>query len=141
MQVRKGGKNMKMVYAATKEQEEYMNYLVNYFYTNIFPYYFDDEQINKFENSKILSLPREYVTYNGTMKEAFQIISSLQSLITVIEYVGESGDCKRYRDLFERNVKLLRRYGITFPFTIEQFMSKRHYPCSMYLPSQSDWLM
>jgi histidinol phosphatase-like PHP family hydrolase len=132
---------MEIVCASTKEQEEYINYLVNYFYTNIFPYYFDDEQIQAFENLQILSLKGEYVTYNGTMKEAFQIISSLQSLITVIEYVGKSGDCKRYRDLFERNIELLRRYGIAFPFTIEQFMNKRHYPCSMYLPSQSSWLM
>jgi hypothetical protein len=134
-------RTLKVVCASTKEQEEYINYLVNYFYTNIFPYYFDDEQIREFEDLQILSLQGKHVTYNRTMKEAFQIISSLQTLITVIEYVGKSGDCKRYRDLFEQNIELLRRYGIVFPFTIEQFMNKRHYPCSMYLPSQSDWLI
>jgi hypothetical protein len=132
---------MNTAYAATKEQEEYIHYLVNYFYTNIFPYYFADEQIHEFEKWQVLSLQEKRVKYNGTTKEAFQIISSLQSLITVIEYVGKSGDCRRYRDVFQRNVELLRRYGIMFPFAIEQFAAKQHYPCSMYLPSQSEWLM
>jgi Family of unknown function (DUF5365) len=132
---------MNTAYAATKEQEGYIHYLVNYFYTNIFPYYFADEQIHEFEKWQVLSLQEKRVKYNGTTKEAFQIISSLQSLITVIEYVGKSGDCGRYRDVFQRNVELLRRYGIMFPFAIEQFAAKQHYPCSMYLPSQSEWLM
>lgn len=132
---------MKTVYAATKKQEEYINYLVNYFYTNIFPYYFADEQIHEFEMLQVLSLQEKRMKYNGTMKEAFQIISSLQSLITIIEYVGKSGDCGRYRDVFQRNVELLRRYGVAFPFAIEQFAAKRQYPCSVYLPSQNEWLM
>ncbi|GAJ40948.1 YhcU family protein [Saccharococcus caldoxylosilyticus] len=132
---------MKVVYAVTEEQEEYMNYLVRYFYTNIFPYYFADEQIQEFEKLRILLLDGEHVTYNGTMKEAFQIISALQSLITIIEYIGENGDYERYRYLFERNIDILRRYGITFPFMIEQFANKRRYPCSAYFPSSSKWLM
>jgi Family of unknown function (DUF5365) len=140
--VRKGGmRALKIVCAVTEEQEKYMNYLVHYFYTNIFPYYFDDEQLHEFENLEILSLDREHVTYNGTMKEAFQIISALQSLITIIEYVGESGDYERYRSLFERNINILRRNGITFPFMIEQFANKRRYPCSAYFPSSGKWLM
>ncbi|SFA51592.1 hypothetical protein SAMN05192569_103119 [Parageobacillus thermantarcticus] len=52
---------MKTVYAATKEQEEYINYLVNYFYTNIFPYYFTDEQIHEFEKLQVLSLQEKRV--------------------------------------------------------------------------------
>lgn len=132
---------MKTVYAATKAQEEYIHYLINYFYMNIFPYYFTNEQIHEFENLQILSLQEKHMKYSRTMKEAFQIIASLQSLITVIEYVGKSGDCGRYRNVFQRNVELLRRHGIAFPFAIEQFAAKHHYPCSMYLPSQSEWLI
>ncbi len=62
---------LKMMYAATPEQEHYMQYLLNYFYTDVFPYYFDDEQIRQFEEWGILSLDHEHVAYNGTMKEAF----------------------------------------------------------------------
>lgn len=129
------------MYAVTPEQENYMHYLLHYFYTDIFPYYFDDEQIRQFEELGILSLDHEHVTYNGTMKEAFQIISALQSLITVIEHIGEHGEHEQYEWLFERNQNILARHGITFPFQARQFTRKRVLPCSMYVPATSQWVM
>ncbi|BBW97355.1 YhcU family protein [Geobacillus sp. FSL W8-0032] len=132
---------MKMMYAVTPEQENYMHYLLNYFYSGIFPYYFDDEQIRQFEEWGILSLDHERVTYNGTMKEAFHIISALQSLITVIEWIGERGKCEPYEWLFVRNQTILARYGITFPFQANQFAKKRAFPCSQYVPAASEWVM
>ncbi|MED3750768.1 YhcU family protein [Geobacillus stearothermophilus] len=132
---------MKMMYAATPEQEHHMQYLLNYFYTDVFPYYFDDEQIRQFEEWGILSLDHEHVAYNGTMKEAFQIISALQSLITVIEYMGEHGECDQYEWLFARNQNILARHGITFPFRAKQFIHKRAMPCSMYVPAVNQWVM
>ncbi|MBB6283861.1 YhcU family protein [Geobacillus subterraneus] len=132
---------MKIMYAVTPEQENYMHYLLNYFYTDIFPYYFDDEQIHQFEELGILSLDHEHVTYNGTMKEAFQIISALQSLITVIEHIGEQGECEQYEWLFARNQNILARHGIAFPFQARQFTRKRALPCSIYFPATSQWMM
>ncbi|BAD74851.1 hypothetical protein GBL_2993 [Geobacillus kaustophilus GBlys] len=132
---------LKMMYAATPEQEHYMQYLLNYFYTDVFPYYFDDEQIRQFEEWGILSLDHEHVAYNGTMKEAFQIISALQSLITVIEHIGEHGDLEQYEWLFVRNQKILARHGIAFPFHAKQFTCRRLWPCSVYAPPASQWVI
>jgi hypothetical protein len=132
---------LKIVYAATKEQEEYINCLINYIYSNIFPHYFDDEKIVEFENLGVLSLHSEHISYNGTMKEAFQIISSLQSLIAIIEalepnYIGE-----HHRKLFQRNIRLLGRYGISFPFLIDQFANGRKEVLSIYSQPANQWLI
>jgi hypothetical protein len=132
---------LRVVYAATKEQEEYISSLVHYFYSDIFPRYFDDDEIMEFERLEVLSLQGESSTYNGTMKEAFQIISSLQSLITIIECVESNGVCDEYRNLFERNIHLLRQYDIMFPFTIEQFSQKRAFIFSIYSLPKNNWLM
>ncbi|GGJ73411.1 hypothetical protein GGR02_002398 [Anoxybacillus voinovskiensis] len=130
---------MKVVYAATREHEEYVERLIQHFYRYIFPKYFDDEQIRKFEQLNILSISPDY--YNGTMREAFQMISSLQSLLTVIECIETNGLNEEYRHVFERNVRLLEQHGVAFPFTIEQFQQKRPFIFSMYSPPTSDWLM
>ncbi|QPA31486.1 DUF5365 family protein [Thermaerobacillus caldiproteolyticus] len=132
---------MRVVYAATKEQEEYISSLAHYFYSHIFPRYFDDEQIEEFQHLQILSFQGGEFTYNGTMREAFHIISSLQSLITIIECIEENGGYDEYRNLFERNVTLLSQYGIVFPFTLEQFSKKRPFIFSKYAPRENDWFM
>lgn len=130
---------MRVMNAATREHEEYIESLIQHFYSEVFPRYFDDEQIREFERLQILSLPNE--RYNGTMREAFQMISSLQLLLTVIECIEANGINEEYRNVFERNVRLLGQYGVAFPFTIDQFREKRRFIFSMYSPPQSDWLM
>jgi hypothetical protein len=132
---------LKVVYAATKEQEEYIHYLINYFYSNIFPRYFDDSEIKEFKNLEILSLKGEHIRYNGTMKEAFKIISSLQSLIAIIESVKMNPIPEHHRKLFKKNVHLLERYGISFPFLIEQFTNRRKAVLSMYSQPANRWLI
>ncbi|KXG09991.1 DUF5365 family protein [Anoxybacillus rupiensis] len=130
---------MKVVNAATKEHEEHIGDLIHCFYSEVFPCYFDDEQIQKFEQLQILSM--EGLRYNGTMKEAFQLISALQSLLTVIECIEHHGIQEGYHHLFERNVQLLEKFGISFPFTIDQFRKKRRRIFSMYSRPQNDWVM
>ncbi|RAK19398.1 hypothetical protein B0I26_10618 [Anoxybacillus vitaminiphilus] len=132
---------MKIVYAATKEQEEYINCLINYFYSNIFPHCFDDSEITVFEHLGILSLQEEQIKYNGTMKEAFEIISSLQSLIAVIESLKSNHIREHHRKLFQKNIRLLERYGISFPFLIEQFTNRRKAVLSMYSQPANQWLI
>jgi hypothetical protein len=132
---------LKIVYAATKEQEEYINCLINYIYSNIFPHYFDDEKIVEFENLGVLSLHGEHISYNGTMKEAFQIISSLQSLIAIIESLEPNYIREHHRKLFQRNIRLLGRYGISFPFLIDQFVNRRKEVLSIYSHPANQWLI
>ncbi|WP_027409818.1 YhcU family protein [Anoxybacteroides tepidamans] len=130
---------MRIVYAATKEQEEYIENLIRYFYSHVFPRYFDDDQIKQFEYLQVLSLSNN--DYNGTMREALQMISSLQSLLTIIECIEVNGVNEEYRHMFERNVRLLEQHGILFPFTIDQFQKKRPFIFSMYSPPSNDWVM
>lgn len=130
---------MRVMNAATREQEEYVEGLIQQFYSHVFPRYFDDEQIREFEQLNVLSVSLD--RYNGTMREAFQMISSLQSLLTIIECIEANGLNEEYRHLFERNVRLLEQYGIAFPFTIDQFREKRPFIFSMYSPPATDWIM
>jgi hypothetical protein len=132
---------LKIVCAATKEQEEYINCLINYFYCDIFPRYFDDSEIAEFENLGILSLQREQIHYNGTMKEAFEIISSLQSLIAIIESIKSNHILEHHRQLFQKNIRLLEKYGISFPFLIDQFTNRRKAVLSMYSQPANRWLI
>jgi hypothetical protein len=131
---------LRVVYAATREQEEYVERLIQHFYSHVFPRYFDDEQIQQFECWQVLSLSSNH-DYNGTMREAFQMISSLHSLLTVIECIETHGINEEYRHVFERNVRLLEQHGIAFPFTIEQFQKRRPFIFSMYSPSSNDLVM
>jgi hypothetical protein len=132
---------LKIVYAATKEQEEYIDCLINYFYSNIFPRYFDDSEITEFENLGILSLQGEQIHYNGTMKEAFEIISSLQSLIAIIESLNSNHILEHHRKMFQKNIHLLEKHGISFPFLIEQFTNRRKAVLSMYSQPVNQWLI
>ncbi len=114
---------MKVVYAATPEQETHIEELVEYIYGEIFPRYFTDEEIVKLENLNVLVHNDD--NYNGTLKEAFQLISSLQALIAVVETVKDEEILLSHREIFEKNVKTLDEFGYSFPFNIEQFSAPK----------------
>ncbi|QOR67265.1 YhcU family protein [Cytobacillus suaedae] len=114
---------MKVVYAATPEQETHIEELVEYIYGEIFPRYFTDEEIVKLESLNVLVHNDD--NYNGTLKEAFQLISSLQALIAVVETVKEEEILLSHREIFEKNVKTLDEFGYSFPFNIEQFRAQK----------------
>jgi hypothetical protein len=127
-----GESYMKVVLASTPEQEHHIEELIHYIYSDIFPRYFSDEIITKFEDWNILH-PMEYqVNYNGTLKEAFQVISSLQTLIAVLETVQHGPVQENYRNIFEKNVKILNKYGFSFPFTLDQFVRTKKHIFSQY---------
>jgi hypothetical protein len=132
---------LKIVYAATKEQEEYIKSLIDYFYSDIFPHYFNDDEIMEFENLGVLSLEGDCIHYNGTMKEAFHIISSLQSLIAIIESLEPIYIRKHHRNLFQKNIRLLEKYGILFPFLIEHFTNRKKMVLSQYSQPANQWLV
>jgi len=132
---------LKIVYAATEEQERYIQILADYFYSDIFPYYFSDEEIIEFEKWGVLSLQGDRIQYNGTMREAFQIITSFQALIAIIQSLNPDYIREQHRKLFERNAQLLERYGILFPFSIEQFTNRRKFVLSQYTEPNNKWLI
>ena len=130
---------VKVVYAATPEQETHIEELVDYIYGEIFPQYFSDEEIVELESLNVLVHNDD--NYNGTLKEAFQLISSLQALIAVVETVKEEEILLSHREIFEKNVKTLDEFGYSFPFNIDQFrapkedvsISKFVKPANLYL--------
>ncbi|MCA1030764.1 YhcU family protein [Bacillus timonensis] len=123
---------MKVVYASTPEQETHIKELVEYIYTSIFPEFFSDHYISKLEALNVLLPNEEDLHYNGTLKDAFYVISSLQAIIAVLDTVKDDIIDESHRDIFEKNVRTLEDYGYSFPLTIEQFSQTKHDVISKY---------
>jgi len=109
---------MKIVMASTPEQEDYIHKLVDYIYCSLLPNYFTDEEIKQFEAFKILEIDPNNEQL-GILKNAFEVISSLQTIISIIESVDDYNT--KYKNMFNRNIELLEKYGVEFPFSFEQF--------------------
>jgi hypothetical protein len=129
---------VKVVYAATPEQESHIEELIDYIYCEILPLYFSDEEIMELEELKVLTHNEDY--YNGTLKEAFQLISSLQALIAVVETVKNESVLKSHREIFEKNVSTLDEFGYSFPFTIDQFTFTKEESLSKYTKASNYYL-
>lgn len=114
----KVGYILKIVYASTTEQELKIKNLVEYFYSSVFPVYFSEEEISKFEKMNFLNiLGKNELT--GTLKESYQIISSLETLIFLIESNGL--EKSKYQEMYERNVQILEELGFRFLFHMNNF--------------------
>ncbi|MDR0127065.1 DUF5365 family protein [Bacillus zhangzhouensis] len=61
--------------------------------------------------------------YNGTMDDAFRILSGLQLLHTII-LKPKRHVTKRDRELFERNREQVNACGFSFPFDLDDFASR-----------------
>ena len=61
--------------------------------------------------------------YNGTLKEAFQVMTALQTVTLIIESVNkfDAEEYLKYTDKFNFNVDLLNYYGLFFPFNFQYF--------------------
>ncbi|WP_078381693.1 DUF5365 family protein [Sutcliffiella halmapala] len=137
---------MKVVYASTPEQEDHIGELVQHLLTNILPYYFTDKEIENLENQLSLhtgAVHDTFTDYNGTLKEAFHIISCLQSIIAVIEVTQDEEIKHEHREIFTRNVNMLRDFGFSFPFAIDQFKQKtqNHLVISRYMRPSNQYLV
>jgi hypothetical protein len=106
---------VKIVFASTPSQEEEINELVRYVYSNIFPLYFSDEEISQFEELKVLDTSLDF----NTLKDAFQVMTSIQTVISILE---SSPLDEQYEMVFNKNVATLKEFGLFFPFDFEQFM-------------------
>jgi hypothetical protein len=138
--ITKGGLFVKVVYASTPEQEQKIKELVDYFYANIFPNYFSDEDIMEFKRQKVLHTSTRHFEYFGTLKEAYQVIASLQTLISILEC---SRNKEQYDYLFSKNVNILEEFGLYFPFSFSQFSEARCMTSnlfSVYLKAANDFI-
>ncbi len=131
---------MKVVTAATHEQECFIEELVNYMYTEIFPHYFSDEYIKELRGISVL-IPDQPDLYNGTLKEAFQLISGMQAIIAVIESISTTDDIENHREIFEKNANIIEEYGYKFPLTIDQFINLKEDCISLFSKPTSQYLM
>ncbi|MCU9612562.1 YhcU family protein [Caldibacillus lycopersici] len=133
---------MKIVYASTPEQESKIKHLVEYFYSTIFPKYFSDDEIHSFIEWNFLNVSNQN-QLSGTLKESYQIISSLEILISLIES-NHMENRHHYQQMFEKNAEILNEVDMTFPFTYDQFMGDKDISLesgSIYIKAANEWLV
>ncbi|MFE8696213.1 YhcU family protein [Cytobacillus sp. FJAT-53684] len=109
---------MKVVFASTPEQEEKIRELIQKMYTHIFPLYFPDEDIMEFEQMNVLHTSTRHFEYFGTLKEAYQVIVSLQTISAILE-LSKLEDS--YEQIFNKNVEIIQGFGLFFPFVFSNF--------------------
>ena len=115
---------MKIAQAAPPEMENYIEELTEQLRYDLLPRYVSVDKLNPDE-----LLNPDYCTdhlYNGLLDEALQVISSLQTIIAVIEAIQhrsiEESDCEQ----FEKNIAILKKYGFLFPVSIECFAKENN---------------
>lgn len=134
---------MKVVYAATNEQEEKIKELVEYIYYHVFPYYFSDEKILQFQNEKVLHISEMNINFVDTLKDGYQVIASLQTIISILESLQFKKLPSKYTVLFEINAQTINEYGLIFPFSFYQFIEgkDRKNVFSMYMTAENEYLI
>ncbi|MCA1061856.1 YhcU family protein [Rossellomorea aquimaris] len=126
---------VKVLLASTHEQEDKIQELIQYMYCTIFPDYFTDDEIEQFEEMQVLHTTTRNFEYFGTLKEAFQVISSLQTLISIVES-GVKKDV--YEDMFYHNARILQGFGMFFPLSYDQFSTEPACKHSLSIYSRAD---
>ncbi len=121
----KGGVFVKIVYSSTHEQEEEITALLSYVHANILPRYLSDKEIQCYKKMGMLQHPNQGPYYYGTLKEAYQIMTCLQTIISIIERkeVGTNIDDEALEELYVRNTKQLEIFGVYIPILYSQYSS------------------
>jgi hypothetical protein len=110
---------LKIVFASTPGQVKKVEELAQYFYTSILPMYFTDEDIEEFAKHKVLYTTKEQFENFNTLGDAFRVITSLQTIISILESQDLSD---KYSPVFEKNAQTLREFDIYFPFQFNEFV-------------------
>lgn len=113
---------MKVVQASTPCQEEEIKKLIKQVYSEIFPIYFSDKEIQTYKKYNVLYMSTNHLERFNTLKEAYQIIAGLQTLITLLK--KERFD-DQYIEIFYKNVSTLVEYDLYFPFEYEHFSESK----------------
>ena len=113
---------MKVVFASTPEQRVKIKELTKQLYSDVFPNYFTDKQIKEFEKEKILQFTSNQFEQLDTLKDAYQVIACLQTLILILE-TDNLDD--QYMETYYKNISILEEYGVQFPFEYNQFTDSK----------------
>ncbi|MCD1159559.1 DUF5365 family protein [Peribacillus frigoritolerans] len=116
---------MKTVFSSTEEQEQEIASLVSRFYESVFPKYFTESEILHFREIGVLEPNRSSVTYLATLRDAFQVMTCLQVLMSILDKQKRVMEPKS-EELFQHNITLLNECGIFFPFYYDHFSSINH---------------
>lgn len=112
--------DVRIVNAATDGQESVIQELSSELFQNVFPLYFPELEIQRFKKRGVLSLQNQL--YQGTLKEAFQIMACLQTVHSMLSKQDRVYDAKEWA-LFNKNCALLNDCGMNFPFTYDDFQT------------------
>ncbi|MFS0783253.1 DUF5365 family protein [Bacillus sp. 1P06AnD] len=117
---------MKIAFASTVEQREEIECLLDTLRTFILPRFFTAEELSSYTDMGLLQFSEHTNLYNDTLKEAYQLMTSLHIISQVINQVNVSSkeELHKLNALFERNASIVNEFGLFFPFKIEQFYSK-----------------
>lgn len=113
--------DVRIVNATTAEQESFIKELSMELIHDVFPLYFSELDIQRFKKKGVLSLNNHY--YQGTLKEAFQIMACLQMIHIILTKPSPHSDLSD-QAIFEKNSKMLNDFGIYFPFAFSDFQKK-----------------
>ncbi|MEB2628740.1 DUF5365 family protein [Peribacillus frigoritolerans] len=116
---------MKTVFSSTEEQEQEIASLVSRFYESVFPKYFTESEILHFREIGVLEPNRSSVTYLATLRDAFQVMTCLQVLMSILDKQKRVMEPKS-EEMFQHNITLLNECGIFFPFYYDHFSSINH---------------
>lgn len=116
---------MKTVFSSTEEQEQEIASLVSRFYESVFPKYFTESEILQFREIGVLEPNQSSVTYLATLRDAFQVMTCLQVLMSILDKQKRVMEPKS-EELFQHNITLLNECGIFFPFYYDHFSSINH---------------
>ncbi|MCY8938017.1 DUF5365 family protein [Peribacillus frigoritolerans] len=113
---------MKTVFSSTEEQEQEIASLVSRFYESVFPKYFTESEILHFREIGVLEPNQSSFTYLATLRDAFQVMTCLQVLMSILDKQKRVMEPKS-EELFQHNITLLNECGIFFPFYYDHFSS------------------
>ncbi|KIL73003.1 DUF5365 family protein [Bacillus badius] len=116
---------MKVIIASTIEQEERIKELVGQLKEEIFPRFFEKEELQSMYNFGILQLTEYHFQRFDNLQDAFQVISSLQTIISILETDEPAELPVHYQEMFERNTLILQEFDIDFPFFLSHFTHKK----------------
>ncbi|RST75116.1 hypothetical protein D4T97_007590 [Siminovitchia acidinfaciens] len=114
---------MRVVFAASLEQKKMIKDLIDHLYHSVFPLYFDEVETKELIRWEVLNTPSEQEEWLETANDAYRIIVALQVLISLLELRSLPVDNEDYKKIFFRNKCILEKYGLSFPFTYNQFAS------------------
>jgi hypothetical protein len=134
---------VKVVFASTQEQEDKIKELAGYIYSCILPYYYNDDEIADFKKINVLHTSKRHFEYFSTLKEAYQVITSLQTIISILEHKLYNPLDEQYEEIFNHNVEILDEYDLFFPFYYSQFNAtvKSKFSLSVYKKAANELLI